>query len=304
MSPSRPLLLAAAPAVFVVLWATGFVGAKFGLPHAEPFTFLVWRFWCVAAIFLAVVLVSRAPWPRSVPQALHNVFVGVLLHGVYLGGVFAAIAQGMPAGLSAIIVGLQPALTALVARVFLNETVSARQWAGIGLGFAGLVFVVGAAGDGLDLAAAGGTGALALCIAALFGITFASLWQKTWCGGEDLRTGALFQYVGGAMAVSAAAFATETGRVDWTGEFVFAFAWLVLVLSVGAVTLLMLMIRHGDISRVASLFYLVPPVTALMTWALFGETLSTSQLLGVFFVAFGVMLVTREKPRKPAVDTP
>ena len=140
MSPSRPLLLAATPAVFVVLWATGFVGAKFGLPHAEPFTFLVWRFWCVAAIFLAVVLVSRAPWPRSVPQALHNVFVGVLLHGVYLGGVFAAIAQGMPAGLSAIIVGLQPALTALVARLFLNETVSARQWAGIGLGFAGLVF--------------------------------------------------------------------------------------------------------------------------------------------------------------------
>ena len=292
-----PALLSVMPAVFVILWATGFIGAKYGLPYAEPFTLLAYRFWIVAALFLAIVIATGAPWPKSAGEAGHNMVVGVLLHGVYLGGVFAAIAYGMSAGLSALIVGLQPALTALVARPLLGETISAVQWGGIAMGFFGLFLVVGTSlGDTFDVERVGGYPALILCAAGLIAITAGSMYQKAYCGNQDLRTGALFQYIGGASTVTLCAFLYESGRIEWTVELILAVSWMVFMLSVGAVSLLMIIIRHGDISKVASMFYLVPLATAVMAWPLFGETLNLLQIAGIAIAAFGVMLVTRSRP--------
>jgi drug/metabolite transporter (DMT)-like permease len=302
MSQQPPAWLSVTPAVFVVLWATGFIGAKFGLPYAEPFTFLTLRFWLVALLFGLIVLVTGAPRPASLRQAVHNLVVGVLLHGIYLGGVFAAIAYGMPAGLSALIVGLQPAMTALVARPLFGLRITALQWLGIILGFSGLVLVVGA---DLDLGAGATAGVdvltLALCIAGLAGITAGSLYQKAFCAAQDLRTGAFLQYVGGASIVTVPALLFETNEIAWTPEFLFALGWLIVVLSFGAVTLLMLIIRHGDMSRVTAMFYLVPPVTVLMAWALFDERLTALQLAGIAVAAIGVMLVSRAG--RPAART-
>jgi len=294
MHQQPPVWLSATPAIFVVLWATGFIGAKFGLPYAEPFTFLTVRFWLVALLFGLIVLATGAPRPATLRLAGHNLVVGVLLHGLYLGGVFTAIAYGMPSGLSALVVGLQPALTALVARPLFGTRIAAVQWIGIVLGFSGLVLVVGA-----DLGLVAGSTAgvtattLGLCIAGLVGSTAGSLYQKTFCAGQDLRTGALLQYVGGAATVTAPALLLETNHIDWTPEFLFALGWLIVVLSFGAVTLLMLIIRHGDMSRVTAMFYLVPPVTVLMAWALFDERLTALQLVGIAVAAIGVMMVTR-----------
>lgn len=294
MTQQPPAWLTFTPAIFVLLWATGFIGAKFGLPYAEPFTFLTLRFWLVALLFGAIVLATGAPRPSSLRQTVHNLVVGVLLHGIYLGGVFAAIAYGMPSGLSALVVGLQPAVTALVARPLFGARISPLQWLGIVLGFAGLMLVVGA---DLDLGAGATPGVngltLALCVAGLVGITAGSLYQKAFCAAQDLRTGAFLQYVGGASTVTVPALLFETNTIDWTPEFFFALGWLIVVLSFGAVTLLMLIIRHGDMSRVTAMFYLVPPVTVLMAWALFGETLTLVQLAGMVVAAIGVMLVSR-----------
>lgn len=290
MDHKPPAWLSLTPSIFVLLWATGFIGAKFGLPYAEPFTFLTLRFWLVAGIFALIVVATRAPLPTSLSQAGHNLVVGILLQGTYLGGVFAALAHGMPAGLSALIVGLQPALTALVARPLFGARITAMQWLGVVLGFAGLVLVVGA-----DIDLAGGVNPLTvgLCTAGLVGITAGSLYQKAFCGAQDLRTGACLQYVGGAATVTVPALLFETGTIDWTPEFLFALGWLILVLSVGAVTLLMVIIRHGDMSRVTAMFYLVPPVTVVMAWLLFDERLTLVQVAGIAVAALGVVLVTR-----------
>jgi drug/metabolite transporter (DMT)-like permease len=206
--------------------------------------------------------------------------------------VFAAIAYGMPSGLSALVVGLQPALTALVARPLFGASIAPLQWLGIVLGFSGLVLVVGV---DLDLAGSSGVTALTLglCVAGLLGITAGSLYQKAFCAAQDLRTGAFLQYVGGASIVTVPALLFETNDIAWTAEFLFALGWLIVVLSFGAVTLLMLIIRHGDMSRVTAMFYLVPPVTVLMAWALFDERLTALQLAGIAVAAIGVMLVSR-----------
>jgi len=287
-------LLRASPAVFVVLWATGFIGARYGLPDADPLLFLAWRFAIVTAIFVAISLVSRAPWPTP-RQALHSGVVGILLHGFYLGGVFVAISRGMPAGLSALIVGVQPALTALVAGPVLGERVGPIQWLGIALGFGGLVLVLwyktgvaGPAGWQWD------TPSVLVSLAALGGITAANFYQKKFGGAQDLRTGAVFQYAAAFIAVSALSWAFEDGRISWTPDFIFAMSWLVLVMSVGAVTLLMIIIRDGEVSRISGLFYLVPPVTSLLAYLLFGDQMTSLGMVGVALTAAGVMLVMRK----------
>lgn len=294
MDQKPPAWLSLTPSIFVLLWATGFIGAKYGLPYAEPFTFLTLRFWLVAGLFAVIVVVTRAPLPTSLAQVGHNLVVGILLQGIYLGGIFAAIALGMPAGLSALIVGLQPALTALVARPLFGTRITVVQWLGVVLGFAGLVLVVGA-----DIDLAGGVTPLTvgLCTAGLVGITAGSLYQKAFCGAQDLRTGACLQYAGGAVTVTVPALLFETGRIEWTPDFLFALAWLILVLSLGAVTLLMVIIRHGDMSRVTAMFYLVPPVTVVIAWFLFDERLSLVQVAGIAVTVIGVILVTRAGKR-------
>ena len=291
--PSR-LPMAAMPAVFVLLWSTGFIGAKYGLPYAEPFTFLVLRFAAVILLLAAVAVLTRAPWPRDPRLVGHLAVSGILVHGCYLGGVFAAISQGLPSGLVALIVGLQPLLTALVAGPVLGEQVSGRQWLGLALGLAGVSLVVSSRLVGGAPLGLSGT-SLACAVLALAGITAATLYQKRYCTGMDLRTGAVIQYAGAAAIMLPAALLTETMQVNWTGDFIFALVWLVLVLSVGAISLLMTLIRLGEAARVASLFYLVPPVTALMAWGLFDERLSPLALAGMALAVLGVALVVRRR---------
>ena len=275
------------PAIFVVLWSTGFVGAKYGLPYAEPFTFLLWRFMIVALLLLLAAFALRAPWPASRAEFGHIAVAGVLVHAGYLGGVFSAIHYGVSAGEVALIAGLQPVLTAAVAGPVLGERVSARQWAGFVLGFVGVVLVVS---NRLDPGGAGMVGYLAAFLA-LAGITAGTLYQKRFCSHMDLRSGAVIQFSASAVLMAVLALLTESMVVNWSGEFIFSLAWLVLVLSLGAISLLYLLIRHGEAARVTSMFYLVPPVTALMAYALFGERLGVAALVGMGLVVVGVALV-------------
>jgi drug/metabolite transporter (DMT)-like permease len=279
--------VSAYPALFVVLWSTGFIGAKLGLPYAEPATFLVLRFALVLLLLLPICLAYRTPWPTA--RQFSQMFVaGVLLQAGYLGGVFAAIHHGMPAGVSALITGLQPLSTALLGGWLLKERVTARQWVGLVLGFVGVLLVVGE-----RIQVSGMTGlSIALAFMALASITLGTIWQKKHGAGVDLRTGAAVQYVAAAAVLAPFALALETRDVAWTGELVLAIFWLAIVLSLGAVFLLLYLIRHGAATRVASLFYLVPPTTALMAWPLFGETYSLVSAAGMGLAMLAVWLVT------------
>ena len=286
-------LVAIAPAIFVLLWSSGFIGAKYGLPYAEPYTFLLLRFAAVAVIFTAVALAVGAKWPKG-PSVLHVAVAGILIHAVYLGGVFVAIYRGLPAGTAALVVALQPLFTAIAAGPYLGERVTARQWIGLILGLLGVVLVVQRK---LGLSE-GDLEAIAAAVLALAAITAGTLYQKRHGGDVDLRTGSAVQFAAAALVMLPLAWWFETKEVQWTGEFIFALIWLCLVLSVGAVSLLLWLIRHGAASRVASLFYLVPPVTAAVAWLLFDETFGLQGLLGMVIVIIGVALVT--VPQKPA----
>ncbi len=280
----------AVPTLFVLLWSTGFIGAKFGLPYAGPFTFLVLRFTFVIALMLPAALLLRARWPRSPRESIHIAIAGMLLQGGYLGGVFAAIAAGMPAGVVALVVGLQPLLTALAAAPLLKERVSIRQWSGLALGFGGVTLVVSQklSLDGLSVAG------IAWALLGLLSITTGTLYQKRFCPSFDLRTGTVIQFAAGTLLLLPLALLTETMHVQWTSEFVFALGWLVLVLSVGALSLLFRLIERGEATRVASLFYLTPLTTAAMAWFIFGETLNIPGLFGMAMGVIGVALVVRK----------
>ncbi len=280
----------AVPALFVLLWSTGFIGAKFGLPYAGPFTFLILRFTFVIVLMLPAALLLRARWPRSPRESAHIAIAGMLLQGGYLGGVFAAIAAGMPAGVVALVVGLQPILTALAAAPLLKERVSLRQWAGLALGFSGVTLVVSQKLSLDGLSAAG----IAWAALGLLSITAGTLYQKRFCPSFDLRTGTVIQFAAGTLLLLPLASLTETMHVRWTGEFVFALAWLVLVLSVGALSLLFRLIERGEATRVSSLFYLTPLTTAAMAWFIFGETLNLPGLIGMAMGVIGVALVVRK----------
>jgi drug/metabolite transporter (DMT)-like permease len=280
------------PLLFVLLWSTGFIGAKFGLPYAEPITFLCVRYGLVIGLMGLVALATRAPWPAEPRQWLHIGVTGLLVHALYLGGVFSAIHKGLPAGITSLVVGLQPLLTALGAGLLLGERVLPRQWAGLVLGFGGVGLVV----SSKVVAVAGGSGLQAMLVPALLalaGITAGTLYQKRFCPSFDLRTGAVIQFVPCLLVSGLFAAQTETMVIDWSGQFVFALLWLVLVLSVGAISLLNLLIRSGSAVNVASLFYLTPPTTALIAWAVFGETLTGLALVGMGITVFGVWLARK-----------
>jgi drug/metabolite transporter (DMT)-like permease len=235
----------------------------------------------------AITVVMRAPWPRTALEWLHIGISGLLVHAVYLGGVFTAIHHGLPAGVAALVVGLQPLLTALGAGVLLGERVRARQWVGLVLGFAGVGLVVA---HKVVVGASGGTlfAMLLPAVIALLGITAGTLYQKRFCHSFDLRTGSVIQFLPSLAVTGLIASQTETMQIHWTGSFVFALGWLVLVLSLGAVSLLNVLIRRGSAVNVASLFYLTPPTTALIAWALFNETLTGLALVGMVLAVFGV----------------
>jgi drug/metabolite transporter (DMT)-like permease len=283
-----PALVAAMPAVFVLLWSTGFVVARYAAPHAPPLTFLLWRFGAVVLVLLPLVALSAAPWPRNPAGWLHVAVAGVLLQATYLGGVWWSIAEGMPAAASALIVGLQPLLTAGAGGV-VGERISARQWTGLVLGFGGVALVLS---DRLTLQGVG-TMPLLANLLALAGITAGTLYQKRYCTGIDLRTGSVIQF--GAAFVVTLPFVAASGRwqVDFVAEFWLALGWSVLVLSLVAMALLLTMIRRGRATEVASLMYLTPPATALLAWALFGEALGPRSWLGVLITMGGVALALR-----------
>ncbi|MFP5401918.1 MAG: DMT family transporter [Gammaproteobacteria bacterium] len=291
--PTPSLLTRLTPLLFVLLWSTGFIGAKYGLPYAEPLTFLVARYVLVIGVMGLLALAMRAPWPASPRDAIHIGVTGLLVQALYLGGVFMSIHRGLPAGVSALVVGMQPLLTAALAGVLLGERVSARQWAGLALGFGGVALVVGSKAnvDGVDGDAL--IHMLIPALAALLGITAGTLYQKRYCPRFDLRTGSVLQFLPSLALTALIASQTETMVITWTGDFVFALGWLVLVLSVGAISLLNLLIRSGSAVNVASLFYLTPPTTALIAWAMFGETLSALALAGMALAVSGVWLARK-----------
>jgi drug/metabolite transporter (DMT)-like permease len=276
------------PLLFVLLWSTGFIGARLGLPHAPPMTFLFIRYLAVLILMGVIALATRAPWPKTPGEWLHIGVAGLLLHGVYLGGVFLAISEGLPAGVAALVVGVQPLLTAVGAGWLLGETVLRRQWLGLLLGLLGVGLVVFN-----KLGAGFGVHALLPAVVALLAITAGTLYQKRFCRAFDWRTGAVEQFLPTAVATGLFALLFETAQVQWVGEFYFALGWLVLVLSLGAVSLLNWLIRHTGAVNVASLFYLVPPCTALFAWLLFGDTFSGLALMGMALAVWGVYLARK-----------
>lgn len=285
----RPGWVALAPALFVLLWSSGFIGAKLGMPYAEPLTFLLIRFALVVAILLPAAWIARAPWPHDARQATHVAIAGLLVHAGYLGGVFSAIRLGAPAGIVALITGLQPVLTAALAGPFLGEHITRRQWAGFALGVAGVALVVSdkVAWPGSSWAGAG------FSLLALVSMTCGTLYQKRFCGAMDLRSGGVIQFGASAIVLFPLATLTETMQVQWTPRFAFALGWLTLVLSLGAISLLYILIRRGEAARVSSLFYLTPPTTAIIAHFVFGENLGGPALAGMGLAAAAVALVIR-----------
>jgi drug/metabolite transporter (DMT)-like permease len=291
MNPER--LVRWMPALFVLIWSTGFVVARFGMPHAPPLGFLALRYALSIGCFALWVLLARAAWPRDRAQVLHLAVAGVLMHAGYLGGVWVAVKAGLGAGLIALIVGLQPVLTAMWLSVNTgggHQRIAPRQWLGLLLGLLGLALVVG---HKLRLGEANLFN-VACGVFALASITVGTLYQKRWVQPCDVRTANLVQ-LAAALLVTAPLVLLENGAWDWGHpELIGAMAWSVVVLTLGGSSLLYLLIQRGAATSVTSLMYLVPPCTALMAWALFGESLGPNVLAGFVLTAFGVALVVRQ----------
>lgn len=278
--------------IFVIIWSTGFIVARYGMPHSEPMTFLTMRFVGVLVFMLPIVLIWKAPWP-SRSQIFHIAIAGLLLQAGYLGGVWAAVKQGMSAGLSALIVGLQPVLTAWLA-AWIAERVSPKQWLGLFLGLVGVGLVVWAKLSLIGLSMA----SLVYIIFALLSITAGTLYQKKYCAQFDLRTGSVIQFAASALACIPLMFLYETREIEWVPELIASLLWSILALSIGAISLLFVMIRDGEATRVTSLMYLTPPTTALMAWVLFGEPITWMIGLGIAITMTAVLLVNRAQQMK------
>jgi drug/metabolite transporter (DMT)-like permease len=278
------------PGVFILLWSSGYVAGKVGLPYAGPFTLIFLRFSVAAAILLGVALMMRAPWPSTPRQWMHIAVVGVLIQALQFSGLYSGLSMGVSAGVSALIVGLMPIFTAVGAVAFLGERVNRRQVGGLCLGLVGVALAV-AHKVRLDVGSTEGYLAVGL---ALVGITAGTLYQKKFCANMDLRTGGCIQLSVAALIVGVIGYATEGLAVQWTPALVGSSLWLSLVNSIGAISVLFLMVRRGEASRVASLFYLIPAVTAAMGYFVLGETLAPVQVLGFLVSASGVYLTTRK----------
>ncbi len=280
-------LVRAMPAVFVVIWATGFIVARYGMPYAPPMKFLLVRYGLSVACFLVWATLARAAWPKDRTQALHLAVTGILMHAGYLGGVWAAIKAGMGAGLAALLVGLQPVLTAIWISTQ-GGKVAARQWAGLALGLAGLLLVVW---QKLGYGEVDRQNLL-FAIIALFSITAGTLYQKRFVAPCDVRTANLVQ-LAAAFLVTLPLALLETEAMRWNGELVGAMAWSVLGMTLGGSSLLYLLIQRGAATAVTSLMYLVPPTTAVMAWVLFREPITAPIVAGIALTAAGVSMVVR-----------
>jgi len=283
-----------APWLFVFIWSTGWISAKFGAPNADPLTFLSLRFAFAGAVLLMMALAARARWPRNGLEIGHSLISGVLIHALYLGSVWWAVSKGLPATISALIAAIQPILSTLLAPVLQKERVNMSRWLGVALGFCGLIIVLlpklfGLAG--VDFSA------LALPIAVnclgMISVTLGTFYQKHFVHSGDLRVMTLLQYAGALAVMLPLAYVLEPMHINWNMTFILTMAWSVLALSIGAVWLLLLLIRHGAVSRAAALIFLVPPTAAVQGYFLLGETLSPVQWLGMGLTVLGVALATR-----------
>ena len=287
------MLMRMAPVLFVVLWSTGYIGSKLGAADAEPFTFLSLRFLIVVALLLPVALYTRAVM-RGWLERAHAMIAGALIHGACLGGVFWAIHRGMPAGVSALIVSLQPIATSVLAAALLGERLTARHWLGLPLGLCGALLIIapklqsaGALGGGVTITT------VTAALISLAGITFGTLYQKRFATGIAILPGAIWQYVGALVVVGIGALLFETRTINWTPRFVIALSWLVLAISIGAVSLLMVMIRRSGVANISGLFYMVPGITAVFAYVLFDERLDLIQMAGLILVSVAVLLIVR-----------
>jgi drug/metabolite transporter (DMT)-like permease len=278
------------PLIFVLLWASAFVSAKYGLMASGPFSFLGTRFVIVSGIFGLMMIVMKSVWP-SWREIFPTMLAGVLMHGVYLGGVFFAISKGTPAGTSSLIVSIQPLLTALMALSFLGERVRQIQWLGIVLGMIGVALVVLPRLGG-DVPMIG----LASCLVAVFAMALGTIIQKRYVGGIDLVAGNFLQAVAASLFYGVLLLTVETYYLEWTLEVTLAMIWIVVTVSIGAVTILMVLIRKGQMAATSSLFFMVPPVSAVMGYIAFGETLGLMGICGFIIASIGVWLVN--KPEK------
>ena len=294
-SSSDTAWVKAMPGVFVLIWSTGFIVARYGMPYAPPFTFLLWRYFFSILCFLPWIVLARVAWPRDRKQALHLAVTGMLMHAGYLGGVWAAVKAGMGSGLSSLIVGIQPVLTAIWLSTLSRSgaaAVSRRQWLGLLLGFAGLVMVVSrkfVQGTPLDHVTLENMG---WAVMALMAITTGTLYQKRFVQPCDVRTANTVQLMAAALVTIPLAWLEPQG-MQWNGQLMGAMAWSVLGLTLGGSSLLYMLIQRGAAATVASLMYLVPPTTALIAWVLFDEQITAITLLGTAITAVGVSLVVR-----------
>jgi len=280
----------AVPFLFVGLWSTGFIGARWGLPYIEPFNFLFIRMLLTLLAFLGLILWFKSQWP-SLKQSGHQLVTGSLIHAGYLGGVFAAIKLDLPAGVAAIVVGLQPLLTAFLSRYIFGQSLSMRGWVGLWLGLVGVVLVLGSGVFNQQFVVH--PGAIVATLVALFSITIGTLYQKRFGAGVNLLTASFVQYVATAIWMGLLTFGFETREIVWDPHLVGALAWLVFGLSVSAILLLLFMIREGESAKVASYFYLVPLATTLEAWILFDEQLSALALAGIAITVVGVYQTQR-----------
>jgi drug/metabolite transporter (DMT)-like permease len=282
------------PFFFVLLWSTGFIGAKFGLPYAEPFTMLMWRMVFVVPLFALLIFILKRP-KISIHDASIQGLVGLLIHGFYLGGVFAAINEGMPTGLTALFVSLNPLLIAIFSRSALNKQISTREWLGLALGLFGVIMVLYGASSWEGVISFSGIAWLSLALA---GICAGTLVQKRYAQHVDLITGSSYQYGASLVLYLLLSLTIETGSVEWNITFIATLAWLIIALSLIAVLLLLYMIRHGEATRVASYFYLVPPFTAFQGWLFFDEQWSWMTIAGAILV-IGALAMNRSKKESP-----
>jgi drug/metabolite transporter (DMT)-like permease len=289
------LFVRAAPLLFVVLWSTGFIAAKYSMGNADPFVFLCLRFSITALVLLFILWLSKAAISRNIFDYRHDMVTGVLLHCCYLGFLFWPIKQGMPTGIVAIIIGIQPILTTALATLFIGESLNLRKAVGMLVGFIGVAVVV-LGKFGLDLNAGGGLEwfYIGLCILSLIAMSVGVFYQKKFCDQSHLLTATMMQYIAAAIATALFAFLFgESWQIDWTPGFALALSWQVFGLSIGAVMLLMAIIKLGEASRVSSMFYLVPPLVVIEAHFLFGETLGWISVVGMLLCVVGVYFVNR-----------
>jgi drug/metabolite transporter (DMT)-like permease len=289
-----PALATVAPLLFVLAWSTGWIVAGFSARHADPLWFLFLRFSLAAMVIALIALAMGAPWPRSRREIGHAMMSGVLLHAVYLAGVWWAVRNGVPAGVSGIMAGLQPVMTAMLAPALLGERITARQATGVALGFLGIVLVltpklVGVAPEAFRAIAV----PLSVNFGSMIAVTLGTFYQKRFVSGGDMRTTTAWQYIAAALAMVPLVLLFGSPEAEWNRTLILTMAWSVLALSVGGIFLFLYLIRRGEVSRATAYIYLVPAVSALMAFVAFGETLTVVQLVGMAVTAIGVWLATR-----------